>query len=168
MGNFPSSQKQYCPNYRGKGHSHLNGEGGIFQMQRLDLRDEHRRKSVLRAYTGFFGADMTANDYYALSGGERKPVASETTALGTFRWYLKAESRNASAEPLPAKMQVRVVDPSAGSTTGIEAATATEKSTAIKIYTMTDRKTSRFGSMDEVRKRLPADLHIVNGKKVLF
>jgi len=118
-------------------------------------------------YTGVPGADMVAGGYYALSGGELKQAASEAAGLGTFRWYMKAESRNASAEPLPARMQVRVVDPSAGGTTGIETAT-TPAPAAVEIYTMDGRKAGRFGSTNEARKQLPAGLYLVNGKKVLF
>lgn len=117
-------------------------------------------------YTGVPGAEMLSGQYYALVGGELLQAASDAADLGTYRWYMKAESRNGSASKFPSRMKVRVVDPS-GTATGIAPA-STGASSSCEVYAIDGRSLGRFDSLTEARKHLPKGLYIVNGKKIII
>ena len=125
-----------------------------------------RRYVFHGTYNGVSGADMLAGGYYALANGELCKAASESAALGGFRWYVSVTDRATglpvSPIALPAKM--RIVEKEEGEATGIAAAPAAAplpKDTPV--YDLNGR---RVGTADAIGA-LPKGVYIVNGKKVI-
>ena len=96
--------------------------------------------------------------YYALSGGEWRPVA-DGTSLGAFRFYMKIDSRNGGGNNVANARSIRmrfVGDDEDGETTGVESSTLNSQPSTL-IYDLQGRR------VDNPTK----GVYIVNGKKVL-
>ena len=117
-------------------------------------------------YAGVSGADMLSGSYYAFAGGTLCKAASESAALGGFRWYVRVTDRATglpvSPAALPAKM--RIVEKEGGEATGIAAAPATAPLLKdAPVYDLNGRRVGKADAMDA----LPKGIYIVNGKKVI-
>jgi hypothetical protein len=96
--------------------------------------------------------------YYALSGGEWRPVA-DGTSLGAFRFYMKIDSRNGGGNNVANARSIRmrfVGDDEDDETTGVESSTLNSQPSTL-IYDLQGRR------VDNPTK----GVYIVNGKKVL-
>lgn len=98
---------------------------------------------------------LASAGYYFMSGGGLKTTSSDATALGAFRWYLKAESKGSSLMQRPAEIKIRVVGEE-GEETGITDVNADEEKSAV--FTLDGRKVNS--------NRLTPGIYIKNGKKV--
>lgn len=115
-------------------------------------------------YAGVSGANMPAGGYYALANGELRQTDSDAADLGSFRWYLRVNSRENEANIImPTRMKILVRDP-AGNATGIESPVRNDKA-ASGIYSLDGRLIRKEAAgLDGLSK----GIYIVNGKKVVI
>ena len=86
----------------------------------IDCSSVKTKYTFTGTYPGVSGDEMYANGYYALAGGNLKRPSSASVSLGTFRWYLKAESRTGNDADPARTIPVRVFgDEEDAGTTGI-------------------------------------------------
>jgi hypothetical protein len=99
--------------------------------------------------------------YYALSGGEWRPVA-DGTSLGAFRFYLKIDSRNGGGNTVANARSIRmrfVGDDEDEETTGIDNLESTDNGgQTTVIYDLTGRRV----------EKMEKGVYIVNGRKVVI
>ena len=127
-----------------------------------------RRYVFHGTYNGVSGADMLAGGYYALSNGVLCRAASESAALGGFRWYVSVTDRatvlSVSPAALPAKMRIVEWGEENGEITGIATApTAVPRPAVAPVYDLNGRRVGTADAMDA----LPKGVYIVNGKKAI-
>ena len=127
-----------------------------------------RRYVFHGTYSGVSGADMLAGGYYALANGVLCRAASESAALGGFRWYVSVTDRATglpvSPAALPAKMRIVEWGEENGEITGIATApTAVPRPAVAPVYDLNGRRVGTADAMDA----LPKGVYIVNGKKAI-
>ena len=88
----------------------------------IDCSSVRTKYTFTGTYTGVSGEEMYDNGYYALAGGTLSQPSSANVSLGSFRWYLKPESRTGNYAA-PRKISVRVIGEADGETTNIAEAT---------------------------------------------
>ena len=86
----------------------------------IDCSSVRTKYTFMGTYTGVSGDEMDGNGYYALAEGSLMRPSSASVSLGTFRWYLKAESRTGNYAAAARMISVRVLgDEEDAGTTGI-------------------------------------------------
>ncbi len=85
----------------------------------IDCSSVKTKYTFTGTYSGVSGEDMYGNGYYAMADGVLSQASSSSVSLGSFRWYLKTESRTGrNAAPLR-RISVQVIGEDSGETTGI-------------------------------------------------
>lgn len=112
-------------------------------------------------YQGVSGADMYANNYYAMSNGSLCKANSINADLSAFRWYLSMEDRNSTLSKMPAKIKIVCIDDD--TTTDISEVEVTSTDENAPIYDLNGRFVGRKAQLNN----LPKGVYIINGKKVL-
>ena len=92
----------------------------------IDCSSVRTKYTFTGTYTGMSGEEMYSNGYYALAGGTLSQPSSANVSLGSFRWYLKPESRTGNYAA-PRKISVRVIGEADGETTSIAEATMNDR-----------------------------------------
>jgi surface protein len=92
----------------------------------IDCSSVRTKYTFTGTYTGVSGEEMYDNGYYALAGGTLSQPSSANVSLGSFRWYLKPESRTGNYAA-PRKISVRVIGEADGETTNIADATVNDR-----------------------------------------
>ena len=92
----------------------------------IDCSSVRTKYTFTGTYTGVSGEEMYDNGYYALAGGTLSQPSSANVSLGSFRWYLKPESRTGNYAA-PRKISVRVIGEADGETTSIAEATMNDR-----------------------------------------
>ncbi len=112
-------------------------------------------------YQGVSGADMYANNCYAMSNGSLCKANSSNADLSAFRWYLSMEDRNSTLSKMPAKIKIVCIDDD--TTTDISEVEVTSTDENAPVYDLNGRLVGRKDQMHH----LPKGVYIINGKKVL-
>lgn len=92
----------------------------------IDCSSVRTKYTFTGTYTGVSGEEMYSNGYYALAGGTLSQPSSANVSLGSFRWYLKPESRTGNYAA-PRKISVMVIGEADGETTSIAEATMNDR-----------------------------------------
>jgi surface protein len=92
----------------------------------IDCSSVRTKYTFTGTYTGVSGEEMYDNGYYALAGGTLSQPSSANVSLGSFRWYLKPESRTGNYAA-PRKISLRVIGEADGETTSIAEATVNDR-----------------------------------------
>ena len=75
----------------------------------IDCSSVKTKYTFTGTYTGVGGEEMYDIGYYALAGGVLSQPSSSNVALGSFRWYLKPESRWGNDIATSRLISVRVI-----------------------------------------------------------
>ena len=75
----------------------------------IDCSSVRTKYTFTGTYTGVSGTEMYGNGYYALAGGVLSHPSSSDVSLGTYRWYLKPESRTDNYTAPSRHIAVRVM-----------------------------------------------------------
>ena len=92
----------------------------------IDCSSVRTKYTFTGTYTGVSGEEMYGSGYYALDGGILSQQSSANVSLGSFRWYLKPESRTGNYAA-PQKISVRVIGEIDGEITNIAEATVNNR-----------------------------------------
>ncbi|MBQ9559791.1 MAG: hypothetical protein IJV08_07375, partial [Bacteroidaceae bacterium] len=74
--------------------------------------------TVTGTYSGLSGAEMLANGYYALGGGQLVQAASAESALKPMRWYVSVTDRDGNPKSL-GEVKVTVFGEDGGELTSV-------------------------------------------------
>ena len=127
----------------------------------LDCSSTKIRYVFHGTYQGVSGADMYANNCYAMSNGSLCKANSSNVNLSAFRWYLSMEDRNSTLSKMPAKIKIVCIDDD--TTTDISEVDVKSTDENAPIYDLN----GRFVGRKDQLQNLPKGVYIINGKKVL-
>ena len=127
----------------------------------LDCSSTKIRYVFHGTYQGVSGADMYANNCYAMSNGSLCKANSSNVNLSAFRWYLSMEDRNSTLSKMPAKIKIVCIDDD--TTTDISEVDVKSTDENAPIYDLNGRFVGRKAQLNN----LPKGVYIINGKKVL-
>lgn len=85
----------------------------------IDCSSVKTKYTFTGTYSGVSGEAMYGNGYYALAGGTLSQASSSSVFLGSFRWYLKSESRTNSNVAPSRQISVKVIGEDVGETADI-------------------------------------------------
>lgn len=85
----------------------------------IDCSSVRTKYTFTGTYTGVSGTEMYGNGYYALAGGVLSHPSSSDVSLGTYRWYLKPESRTDNYTAPSRHIAVRVMGEEGEEVTGV-------------------------------------------------